>query len=227
MIRRVEVAWPDARPFAARGGRPIRMLAASDELDPALDHPRNRAELGELDLVVGCGDLEPDYLAFLGDAFGVPLLHVRGNHDRGIAWGTAERIVPEALPDGRIVEEASLSVAGLSWPGPADGRAVRDDLGAWRQVLPLALRAVRRPPLLVLSHVPPRGLGDDLHDPFHAGFGAYRWLLERARPPLWLHGHTHCRPSRDRVERHGRTTLVNVTGAVLVELRPPGRVLRP
>jgi predicted phosphodiesterase len=34
----------------------------------------------------GCGDLEPNYLTILADAFVVPLVAVRGNHDRGATW---------------------------------------------------------------------------------------------------------------------------------------------
>ena len=86
MTRRLSVEWPDRRPFATRGGSPIRLLAASDEPDPALDHAINREQLGHIDAIIGCGDLEPDYLGFLGDAFQAPIAYVRGNHDRGGAW---------------------------------------------------------------------------------------------------------------------------------------------
>ena len=55
-------------------------------VDPALEHAINREALGRLDAIVGCGDLEPTYLGFLGDAFGVPVAYVRGNHDRGGHW---------------------------------------------------------------------------------------------------------------------------------------------
>ena len=83
MTRRLSVVWPDARPFEARDGKPIRLLAVSDDVDPALDHQINREQIGRVDAIVGCGDLEPGYLGFLGDAFGVPVAYVRGNHDRG------------------------------------------------------------------------------------------------------------------------------------------------
>ncbi len=72
MTRRLSVEWPDQRPFAKRHGEPIRLLAVSDAVDPALEHAINREALGRLDAIVGCGDLEPTYLGFLGDAFGVP-----------------------------------------------------------------------------------------------------------------------------------------------------------
>jgi hypothetical protein len=46
-------------------------------------------------------------------------------------------------------------------------------------------------------------------------------LLERLRPPLWLHGHTTTASVPSLVVQAGPTTVVNVTGAVLVELTPP------
>jgi Icc-related predicted phosphoesterase len=75
-------------------------------------------------------------------------------------------------------------------------------------------------PWLVVSHAPPRGAGDTPDDPYHVGFGAYRAVLDRIRPPLWLHGHTTRASAPNPIVQRGPTTLVNVTGSVLVELRP-------
>jgi hypothetical protein len=220
VIRRLRLAWPPDEPSPSIDSRPVRLLAVSDERDPGLEFERNRRALGTIDAVVGCGDLEPDYLAFLGDAFGVPLLYVRGNHDRGGAWNAAGRVIPVAL-DGRLEQPAGIAVAGLSWPGEQRGQALRDELAAWRQVLGVAAGAWlrRRRPRIVISHVPPRGLGDTPTDPYHTGFAAYRWLCRRLRPVLWLHGHTATAAVRGREAVWDGTTLVNVTGAVLIELR--------
>jgi hypothetical protein len=220
VIRRLRVRWPAGAPTPATKGRPVRLLAVSDERDPALDDERNRRGLEPLDAVLGCGDLEPDYLAFLADAFTVPLLAVRGNHDRGGAWDAALHI-PQPI-DGRVEHTAGLPLIGLSWPGRRRGRAVRDELAAWRQVLDAAARAWwrREPPRIVLSHVPPRGLGDTPTDPYHVGFAAYAWLCRRLRPVLWLHGHTATAAVTRREYEWDGTMLVNVTGAVLIEIQP-------
>lgn len=223
MTRRVTIPWPDPVAFRDRGGAPLRLLAVSDDPDPALDHVRNREALGKVDLVVGCGDLERDHLAFLGDAFHAPVLYVRGNHDRGMAWDAGKRFAPDPLPDARIEEEAGLRLIGLSWPGQMRGRAARDELGAWQQALRVAASVMRHGsrPALVLSHVPPRGAGDDPNDPYHVGFAAYRWLARRFHPPLWLHGHTTVASVVSTRAQLGETVLLNVTGAVLVTLEPP------
>ena len=222
MIRRLTIDWPatEFSPGVAAEARPIRILAASDQVERAFDFATNRDDIEPIDAVFGCGDLEPDYLAFLGDAFHVPLLYVRGNHDRGGAWQAAGAKLPVAL-DANLAQAAGIAIGGLSWPREIDGRAVRDDLSAWRQALGFWARAWRsRPPRIVLSHVPPLGLGDTPEDFYHRGFAAYHWLCARLKPVLWLHGHTSIAATEDWHCRWGGTTLVNVTGAVVLEMRP-------
>jgi uncharacterized protein len=224
MTRRISLVWPDSRPFRARRDRPIRILAASDEHDPALDHAANRDSLGRIDLVIGCGDLSPEYLSFLGDAFQVPLIYVRGNHDHGGSWPALQRLPVEA---GGIDDETlpGASLLGLAWPGVRRGIAKRDETTAWRQVMDdvgLRLLWPGSAAWLVFSHAPPRDAGDTPDDPYHVGFAAYRAVLNRLRPRLWLHGHTTRASAPDPIVHHGPTTLVNVTGSVLVELRPGG-----
>ena len=227
MIRRLQCAWPDRRPFAERSGRPIRFLAVSDAAEPALEHAANREGLGRLDGIIGCGDLSPSWLCFLGDAFGAPVVYVRGNHDHGGAWVDGSVIVPAWLDSGHTRRLAGITVGGLEWPGLDEQGNRRRPWLAWRQALALARRAFvaratgHREPMLVISHVPPRGAGDVSTDPYHVGFDGYRWLLDRLHPPLWLHGHTTTASVPSLVTQAGQTIVVNVTGAVLVDLCPP------
>ena len=212
MIRRVSLPNPGPNE------QPIRLLAVSDQPERAFDFERNRAELAPIDGILGAGDLEPDYLAFLADAFHAPLLYVRGNHDRGANWvGLESKHLPEPL-DGRAQSLGNITIAGLSWPGDGRGQAVRDETGAWIQAFGLALRLRGQRPQILLSHVPPRGLGDTPEDHYHRGFASYRWLCRRLKPVLWIHGHTALAATTAWREDWGGTTLVNVTGAVLIEL---------
>ena len=227
MTRRLTVVWPDEHPFRARHGEPIRILAVSDDVDPALEHAVNRDALGRLDAIVGAGDLEPTYLAFLGDAFKVPVAYVRGNHDRGGRWAQSVRSAPSHLCSGDVVDVSGLTMAAFEWPGLHADRAPRDELNAWRDVLrasrSLLLRRLtgRRAPVLVLSHAPPRGVGDHEANRYHLGYAAYRWLLDRLHPPLWLHGHVNPATIVDWRERYNGSLVANVTGSVIVELVPP------
>ena len=224
MIGRLTIEWPDRRAFAARGGRPIRFLVASDVPEPALQHVVNREALGDLDGVLGCGDLEPEWLAFLADAFNTPLVYVRGNHDHGGEWHDRPLPVPTWLEAGGIDRLAGIPIVGLEWPGVDKPDNRRRPWLAWRQALRIAQRLITsrlwRSPLIVISHVPPAGVGD-ASDAYHVGFPAYRWLLGRLAPPVWLHGHTTTASVTRLVERSGRTVVANATGALLVELVAP------
>ena len=224
MTDRLRVRWPDPGAFAGRDGRPIRILAISDEPDPSLDSPATREGLGEIDLVIGAGDLQPEYLSFVVDAFGAPVRYVRGNHDVGAAWSHTERaLLPEPMPDATPVDEAGLRIIGFSGSPTYSGRGL--EIGGrsmWGKAILAWLRTARARPVLVVSHAPPRDVNDD-SDLAHRGFPAFRWLTGRLEPPLWLHGHTALvrRGIDGRSATHAGTLFYNCTGATLIELIAP------
>jgi hypothetical protein len=219
---RLVVPWPDPALFVARAGAPLRMLAISDEREPSLDALRTREALQPIDLIVGCGDLQPEYLTFLADAFCVPLIYVRGNHDVGAAWRHEQReSLPAPLVDGRVHQELGLRVIGFSGSPRYNDRDLQFSEGTmWLRSIGAGIRRPKAP-ILVISHTPPRGMNDDDDLP-HRGFTAFRWLADRLAPPLWLHGHTALVRTGldDRCARHGNTLFYNCTGATLVELVP-------
>ena len=193
---------------------PSAILAASDEPDPALEHHQNRDRIGELDFLISCGDLEADWLSFLGDAFHAPIIRVLGNHDvrpdlaadrRPRPADRRHRAQPPAPGRGAVVAGQAAEARPCARVGP----------GA-----PCGPAPAGRGPAIVASHVAPAGLGDS-RDPYHRGFAAYRWLLGRLRPPLWLHGHTNMASIVDWRIDTGRSIVANVTGSILVEVHPP------
>jgi hypothetical protein len=221
---RLRLRWPDPAPFAARDGRPLRILAVSDEPDPSLDSAATREGLGAIDLIIGAGDLQPEYLGFVADAFHAPMRYIRGNHDHGAAWAHSERsLLPAPMPDATVIREAGLRIVGFSGSPKYNERGTQvSALGMWQLSLLAWIRARRAKPLLVVSHAPPRDVNDD-DDLAHRGFEAFRWLVRRLEPPLWLHGHTALvrRGVDDRSTVHEGTLFYNCTGATLIELHAP------
>jgi len=224
VTRHLTVAWPDRRPFDERDGAPIRLLAVSDAVEPALEHEVNREAIGRIDGILGCGDLEPGYLAFLGDAFQAPISYVRGNHDTGNRWDQSADAAPDHLKSGCPVEIEGITVVPFEWPAldrewdrRNENRAWLDVFRAERKLVRHGLRA-RSKPVIVVSHAPPRGVGDVATDAYHLGFAGYRWFLDRRRPPVWLHGHTTPASVADWRVTSGPSTVANVTGAIVVEV---------
>ncbi|HEX7490209.1 MAG TPA: metallophosphoesterase [Candidatus Limnocylindrales bacterium] len=221
-MRRFSIEWPDPTPFRGRDGAPIRILAVSDLLEPSLTDARNRAAISPVDFIIGCGDMDCNELAFVTDAINAPILYVHGNHDTEASWQRNASFCPEALHSTSVVHQSGLSLAGLTWPGQRGKGGNRSERLAWSQAMRLATRRLGHiEPLIVLSHVPPLGVGDVLTDAYHRGFKGYRWLLERLEPTLWLHGHTPLAATSDWMLTVGGTTVMNVTGAVVIDLLPP------
>jgi hypothetical protein len=224
MTERLSVRWPDPGPFASVDGRAIRILAVSDEPDLSIESAVTRERIGPVDLIIGAGDLEPDYLGFVADAFHAPLRYIRGNHDVGPAWSHTRRaLLPEPMRDGKVVEELGLSLVGFSGSPIYNERNMQvSSLGMWARVVGAWGAAQRARPVIVVTHAPPRDINDDDDLP-HRGFTAFRWLADRLEPPLWLHGHTALvrRGIDDRTTLRNGTLFYNCTGATLIELLPP------
>ncbi len=145
------------------------------------------------------------------------MLYVRGNHDRGGGWLEGTIRIPQPIDD-HAQDLLGLCVAGLSWPDGRARQAIRSDQAAWGQSVSFWSRTFRRAPQIIVSHVPPLGIGDTPEDYYHRGFAGYRWLLYQRKPVLWLHGHTSLAASPEWKLRAGNSLVVNVTGGVLIEL---------
>ena len=217
----------------------VRVLAVADEVSDALWGPRATALAP--DLVLGAGDLPWDYLEFLASATDAPVLFVPGNHDEALPPARLHRsgqFLRAGLPcdpprpvgcrsvDGTVVDVAGLRVAGLGGcvryrPGPNQYSQREYHRRAARLLRRIARHQRRGPgPVdVLLTHAPPRGLGDGDDRP-HVGIEALHPLLEQLRPRWHLHGHIHpygqARPDR----RVGTTTVRNVIPYKMIEIEP-------
>jgi Icc-related predicted phosphoesterase len=199
-----------------------RILALSDVVDPVACGPGARERFGEIDLVIGCGDLPYDYLDRVATVFGAPLVAVHGNHDVPL-----DRVDDPHVPTwwhqidlhGRVVEQNGLTLAGLGGsPVYNNGPFQYEELDLWLQIVRQTprllwnrLRRGRAVDILV-THAPPRGI-HDLPDQAHLGFKAVRWFLRIFRPRYHLHGHIHIYDGRVATQtRFGDTTVLNAYG---------------
>jgi calcineurin-like phosphoesterase family protein len=224
----------------------VRVLAVSDEVDEALWH--DVSPVAGVELIVACGDLPFEYLGHLMEELDAPLVFVPGNHDpdvEGYRQGRGGLVLRAGLPeeppwppgavntDGRVVDVAGLRIAGLGGSvrysnGPnqytqrQQSRRARHlaTVARWRR-----LRDGRAVDVL-LTHAPPRGVGDG-DDPPHHGFTGLRDLVARLEPPLLLHGHVQRFGAAPAALHLGSTVVRNVVGQhvldVAVSPLPPRR----
>jgi calcineurin-like phosphoesterase family protein len=186
----------------------VKILAVADEVSPALYERFDEERWKDIDLILSCGDVPPDYLDFLCSMLNVPVLYVRGNHDATFpasAYDGCENV------HGRVVEHKGLRVAGFEgcmWynggrfqykEGQMRGIVRRARFRAWRSGLPD----------IILTHAPPRGCHDGA-DACHRGFEAFRGAIEAWRPSFLLHGHMHAYERGERDSTIGDTRVVHV-----------------
>jgi hypothetical protein len=213
-----------------------RALVVADEVDERLWTPAVREYA--VDLVLGAGDLPFAYLEFLAAALDRPCVFVPGNHDPDLGGFTRYGGLsmrdgfPEEWPgpagginaDARVVDVAGLRIAGLG-----GSIRYRDGPNQWterqqaRRARRLVWRAGRRRRRdgrgvdVLLTHSPPRGIGDRDDLP-HRGFHCLHRTVERLRPEWLLHGHIH--PFGEDLPEHrlNGTRVRNVVGHHIVDL---------
>ncbi len=203
----------------------MKILALSDEVVESLYRPESRERFGDIDLILGCGDLPFFYLEFMVTVLGKPLYYVHGNHDKPTQY----------LSDGRIINRAEgceavetrcvrVSAGGRDLLLAGLGGSIRYNEGLHqftqaemnRRLLRLtptllANRVLRGRYLDVLiTHAPPRGIHES-GDHAHIGFEAFLTLMDRFRPRFLLHGHSHVyRNDAVTATRYKETQVLNV-----------------
>ncbi|MGC7098995.1 metallophosphoesterase family protein [Amycolatopsis lurida] len=219
----------------------LRALVVADEVDERL---WTGATGGlAVDLILGAGDLPFDYLEFLANALDRPCVFVPGNHDPDLSGFTryGGLSMRDGFPahwpgpaggvnaDGRVVDVGGLRIAGL-------GGSVRynDGPNQWtqaqqaRRARRLVRRAARRKRRdgrgvdVLLTHSPPRHLGDR-EDPPHHGFDCLHRTTEKLAPRWLLHGHIHPHGEATPDRRIGETVVRNVVGYHIISFEGVGR----
>ncbi|MFL6119955.1 MAG: metallophosphoesterase, partial [Actinophytocola sp.] len=86
-----------------------------------------------------------------------------------------------------------------------------------RRAARLVRAAHRQPVDVLLTHSPPRDVGDR-EDPPHRGFACLHMVVDRLKPTVLVHGHIHPhgQPVPDRVL--GNTKVLNTVGYRILEL---------
>jgi Icc-related predicted phosphoesterase len=195
----------------------MKILAVSDFIEPLSSDLLKGNIFSDVQLIISCGDLPPDYLSALSKAFAAPLYYIRGNHD--IRY---ESSPPKNCFDihARVISFAELTILGLEGSHLYNGRTLQYSEAQMRQIVRFLRPRLRRQRSLdmVVTHAPPRRIHDG-EDLCHRGFQVFRRLIDRYQPKYFLHGHIHRRfdDPESRITRIGRTRVINCSGYYLFE----------
>lgn len=194
----------------------LNILAVADQVSPVLYDRFDVERWRNVDMVLSCGDLPPDYLDFLCTMLGVPVFYVRGNHDAVYA---DERYDGSDNVHGRIVEYKGVRIAGFEGSHWYNGGKYQYTEGQMRRILVRTrLKTLRSgSPDIILTHAPPFGCHDG-EDACHRGFQAYQAGIRAWKPQLFLHGHMHAYDRRQDEATIGETRVINPYPFNLIEL---------
>lgn len=197
----------------------MKILVVADEESKSLWDFYDKKKTEGVDLIISCGDLNPDYLQFLVTMVNCPLLYVRGNHDR-----IYDRKPPEGCIDidDMVYDHHGLRILGLGGamryrPGPE----MYSEEEMTKRIRKLKKSIARTNGFdILVTHAPAKDHGD-MQDLPHRGFACFNSLLEEYHPRYMLHGHVHQNYGRDfkRIREHEcGTVIVNAFGNCFLEV---------
>ncbi len=196
----------------------MKILALSDVESRSLWDHFDRRKLDGVEMILSCGDLDPDYLSFLATFTSAPLLYVHGNHDGRYAQREPGCCV---CVDGKIHVHNGVRVLGL-------GGCMRYKPSGQHQYTAREMdRRVRRLWLalyrhggfdILLTHAPALGVNDG-SDLAHTGFECFNRLIDRYTPRYFVHGHVHISYGRKhpRLDEYGSTKVINAYESYMFE----------
>ncbi len=211
----------------------MKILAMSDLVVKAIYSPYLSEQYGDVDLVIGCGDLPYYYLEYVATTLVAPVLYVYGNHDK-VQYMSDGRITRHAEGctniDGRGGKFGDLLVAGLGGSMRYQPCAINQytEMEMWARAANLIpwllankVRYGRYIDVLV-THSPPLGIHDGADLP-HQGFKSFLTLMRYFKPRYLLHGHKHAyRRDTVSVTRYYETMVVNVYPSRVIEWKEHG-----
>ncbi len=208
----------------------MKILAIADEESKYLWEYFDKRKLEGIDLIISCGDLDPNYLSFLATLSTVPVLYVHGNHDEKYRKNPPEGCI---CIENRIYVHKGVRILGL-------GGSMRYSSGTYQyterqmkqRAAKLRFHLLRRRGFdILVTHAPAYQLNDGRDLP-HQGFQIFRTLIEKYRPKYFLHGHVHLSYGRNykRYDKYQDTHVINAYERCVFEFEdenPPDSLFAP
>ena len=211
----------------------MRVLAISDKVEPILYSAGICQRVGDVDLILSCGDLPFYYIEYVVSMVNKPCYYVYGNHGREIEYQGGDwrkKTAPMGATNlhRRTVREGTLLLAGLEGSiryndaarfQYTDNEMMRYVMGMAPQLMRNRIRYGRYLDVLV-AHSPPIGIHDQ-PDRAHRGFRSFLTFMRWYKPRYLLHGHIHLyRQNAVTRTQCEQTEVINVYPFQMLNLEP-------
>lgn len=187
----------------------MKILVIADEESAYLWDYFEKSKLEGVDLIISCGDLDPNYLSFLATFTSAPVLYVHGNHDAKYEKNPPEGCI--CIEDKIYVHEG-VRILGLGGSMRyREGPYQYTERGMRRRVRKLWFQLFRRGGFdILVTHAPAYQINDGRDLP-HQGFKTFVELIEKYHPKFFLHGHVHMAYGRKhkRYDKYRDTHVIN------------------
>ena len=196
----------------------MKILLLSDEESKSIWDFFRKEDYEDIDLVISCGDLKPEYLSFVATMIPVPLLYVHGNHD-----DKYDSKPPEGCTciEDQIFEFQGVRILGLGGClRYKPGKNQYTEQQMQRRISKMFWKIRRKKGFdILVTHAPAQGI-HDAEDLCHRGFKAFIDLIEKYHPKYFVHGHVHMNYGRQfpRVDEIGETQVINAFERYILEV---------
>jgi len=195
----------------------VKILTISDVEVQELKEDVLRRKFRNIDLILSCGDLAPEYLTFVREKVDAPLYYVRGNHDLRYRQSPPVGCMDTGFTITRINGLNLLGIPGSRWYNGGQNQYHETQMRL--RLLRLYPALWRCPADIIFAHSPLRHL-HDAEDRCHRGFRCFHNLIRRVKPCFFLHGHIHAsfRDDTERISTISTTSVINCCGYYVFEV---------
>jgi Icc-related predicted phosphoesterase len=199
----------------------MKIMVMADNESKLLYDYYEPERMKDIDLIISCGDLNPEYLSFFATVCHAPVVYVMGNHDGKYSCREPEGCL--CIEDD-IYEYKGVRILGLGGcmqyiPG-AENQYKEKDMRSRIRKLRWKLWRKKGFDILV-THAPAKGV-NDMEDLPHQGFQAFCDLMKKYAPTYFIHGHVHANygSSFKRKDTYGSTRVINAYEFYVIDYPP-------
>lgn len=196
----------------------MKILFLADEESKKIWDFFHKEDYEDIDLIISCGDLKPEYLSFVATMIPVPVMYIHGNHDDKYAHRPPEGCI---CIEDRVVMFNGVRIMGLGGSyryKPGKNQYTEMEMERRVHKMFFKIRSKRGFDILV-THAPAKGVHDG-EDLCHKGFQTFNRLIQKYHPKYFVHGHVHMNYGRDipREDHIGDTKVINAYEKYVLEI---------